>query len=220
MLFLREFYLKPRLFYHSTSRTSPSSQGGECGGPCHSGVATTKASSLAGPPDVCKPRMILLKAEVLGWKDHSSLFLDNFSTLDQELQPAACGAAVSTAKPTFKQANCGFAFWVVYHHIFDVIFSLGGIIFFKQMSWLPPWLWDVAVWATWASLINAGSSLFFSFHFFFSFLKTFSWTVKVTYGYTCKHKTTNRVLGSSLKHLKLKWRSGSVAAAQFSVFSV
>lgn len=202
----------PSSFCHSTNGTPPSSRGGEDGGPCHSGVVITKASSPAGPPEVCKPRMVL-KAEVLGWKDHSSLFLDNFSTLGQELQPAACGAAVSTAKPTFKQANCGFAFWVVYHHIFDVIFSLGGIIFLKQISWLPAWLWDIAVWATWASLINAGSSLFFFFPFFFSFLKTFSPTVKVTHGYTCKHKTTNRVLGSLLKHLKLKWGSDSVACS-------
>lgn len=66
-----------------------------------SAVDTVTQVWQQGKPDVC--RMVLPKAESQGWKDHRSFFLDNSSTLIQELQPTACGAALSSRQANLKQ---------------------------------------------------------------------------------------------------------------------
>lgn len=139
--------LSPSSFFYSINRISFSSQGRECGGPslrCGSRkpVAHWPAWCLRAENDPSKGRASLLEGPQFLF--FQQLFNPCSETAAHCLQ---CSPEQQPSQPktAFKQANCGFAFWVVYHHIFDVIFSLGEIIFLKQISWLPAWLWDIAV---------------------------------------------------------------------------
>lgn len=144
-----QFFIPLGYILLSANRTPLSSQGRECGGRHRSGVARMKANSPAGPLDVCGPRVILLRAQSFWAEGISVPFLQTtFHPFHRNCSHCLwCSSELQPSQPkrAFKQANCGFAFWVVYHYIFDVIFSLGEIIFLKQISWLPAWLGGIAV---------------------------------------------------------------------------
>lgn len=133
-LVLREFWSEPKLFVLLHKWAFSSLAGRECGDTMSGSQGTSEGRA---PP-------------VWGGRrgDYSTSLPHDFSTPAQELQPTACGAALRSSQANLKQPLnkqiVVFAFWVVYHHIFDVIFSLGEIIFLKQISWLP----GIAVWAT------------------------------------------------------------------------